>query len=348
MPGQIYDGPRDQRWLMLPSDVTVIGVDTDDREGHVLYDRRVHDPLDENMVAGFMDSTGQLQDIVTRKNGLHPGTKRGNFEVIFGRTRTLHIREAARRMHAKGLGELRIGVVIKRGVSDLDCLKMIAKENQHRRPDDPLNIAVKANRMRTLGVKLKELAQIFKVDPHTMALYLKLLDLDDGVQAAVKAGTIGLRAAAALVSLQRKDQLRVMGELIAAGDVSRDTAARVVAAAVGELPAGDITDAATPDLADAAPASVRPSSPKAAAKARDARIREALYRAPTRGVLRKLLDAHREKTIDVKLPEAVVEWLEWAAGARDPRKIKGLTAALREIDPPKTPKPETAESEAAE
>jgi ParB family chromosome partitioning protein len=91
---QAIAGRRLNAFAVDPDNLIIIGLDTDDGPEHPLYDERVKLPLDESTVLNIM-AIGVKEPVLVRKTD-------GNPEVVDGRRRTMHAREANRRLRELG------------------------------------------------------------------------------------------------------------------------------------------------------------------------------------------------------------------------------------------------------
>jgi len=224
------DAPRRNAFSVDPEDLVVIGIDTQDGTEHPLYDERVHLPMDESLVRNIM-VYGVIQAITVRKDG-------GAVEVVAGRRRVLHAREANRRLVAEGKEPVVVPVLAPRRGSDHELFGVALSENEQRRGDDILVKAAKAARyMEMSGHDEDTCAITFGVTPQTIGNWLKLLDLGKPVQKMVTSGQISATAAAKLASLPRKEQAEEAEKMIADGATTvREATARAARRAGGGAP----------------------------------------------------------------------------------------------------------------
>lgn len=210
MAKQALPGSRLNMFGMDPWDVVVIGIDTDDGPEHPLAEdlERLKAPLDEPFVLDIMDQ-GVLEPVIVRKNG-------DRAEVNVGRLRVLHLREANKRLKAKGRQEWKLPVIVRRS-SDKEALGVTASENSNRRGYSPMQNAKLLNRLLNGGYSLDDAAVKLGVQPNTARNWAALLECHKDVQRAVEAGKIGATAASQLAKLPRAEQLELLPQLLAEG-----------------------------------------------------------------------------------------------------------------------------------
>lgn len=298
MAKQALPGKRGNYFHMEPEDVCVIGHDTDDGPEHPLYDERVKHPLDEGMIVNIMYQ-GVLEPILIRKDGEVP-------EVVAGRRRTLHAREANRRLREQGKATVKIPAIARKG-SDKDMAGIMISENEIRRDDGPLAKARKAAWLEDQGNDAEEIAVIFGVTPQAVKNWLALRECDDVVLQAVEDGLLSATAAAKLAKLDRKAQRASWREMQAEGGKATVKAAEAKTREKKGGSKGEKGGTATVSLAPG-----------------KRRIQAVLAAAQDGG----------------GLEPSVVRALRWVLGEMDSTQIKGLTGLLREIDEEKARKAE--------
>jgi ParB-like chromosome segregation protein Spo0J len=196
-------------WMMDPEDLVLV---VDGKA--VLYDERVEEPYDEEFVQSIMVVVDGAPIGI-----IHPVTGRrdresGKVEIVVGRGRVTGAREANKRYKRQGLPfRIRVPVWIKR-VGDSHALAMLIIENEHRRPDTPLNRARKAQRYINLGHDAKEVAALFGVTAATVKDMLALLEATAVVRDAADAGRVTLRNAYKLSRLEPAEQRKKLAELL--------------------------------------------------------------------------------------------------------------------------------------
>lgn len=211
---QAYEGRgRGQFWWLDPDeDLTIIGLDTDDGpdDDNVLYDERILIPLKESTVVNMM-SIGVQKAIKVRKVKVDGAMRT---EVVEGRRRTMHAREANKRLRAAGEKPIFVPcIIIDKGSDEHMSLVMISC-NEHREDDEPIVRAKKAARMIGRGYDITEVANSFGVSNTAVSNWIKLLGCEPKVVKAVTEGKVTASAATALHGLEKKEQLKQLGKLI--------------------------------------------------------------------------------------------------------------------------------------
>jgi len=298
MAKQILQGKRKDMFYMEPEDVCVVGHDTDDGPEHPLYDERVKHPLDEGMVRNIMYQ-GVIEPIIVRKDGDVP-------QVVAGRRRTLHAREANRRLREQGAETIKLPVLHRKG-TDAAMAGIMISENEVRRDDGPLAKARKAAWLEDQGNDAEEIATIFGVTTQAVKNWLALRECDDVVLQAVEDGLLSATAAAKLAKLDRKAQRASWREMQAEGGKATVKAAEAKTREKKGSTKGEKGGTATVSLAPG-----------------KRRIQAVLAVAETGG----------------GLEPNVVRALRWVLGEADSTQVKGLTGLLREIDEEKARKVE--------
>lgn len=122
-----------------------------------LYDKRVHEAPKETFILNIM-ALGVHTPIKVWKN---PETS--ETEVVFGRKRTLALREANRRLRARGDEPKLIPATILHS-KPAGAIGMMISENEHREEDTTSNRAEKAARMIDRGASLEDAANALGVE----------------------------------------------------------------------------------------------------------------------------------------------------------------------------------------
>jgi ParB family chromosome partitioning protein len=271
-------------FAMDPEALTIVGLDTKDGPEHPLYDERVKKPLLEGLVLNIM-KYGVLEHVLVRKNG-------DQIEVLAGRRRVRHAREANKRLLAEGAVPVLVPCTVKRP-KDAEALGILISENENREGDSPVVRAHKAQRLVDYGQSETEIAVTFGLTTQGVKNLLQVLELSPKVQKAIEAGSISYTAATELRDLTHNDQDVKLDELIASG-------ATTVAEAKRQRTA-------------------RKKGNGGDAGARGAR--------PGVSTLRKV--AENEEFVNELSPDAkaLLAWMLGDEGAA--RRVKGLTALLK-------------------
>ena len=205
------DAPRKDVFMVDPWELTVIGLDTDDKADHPLYDKRVKLPPDEKTVANIKHQ-GVHTPIRVRKNG-------DTIEVVVGRRRVINAREANVELKTEGKEEVRVPCMMAKG-EDADLLGILISENEHRRGDTPMARARKLKKLLDMGRTEDEAANVFGVTKQAVKNWVKLLDLSSKVRKAVDNGKLSASAAIELHALSHEEQDEQLDEAIAAAATS--------------------------------------------------------------------------------------------------------------------------------
>jgi len=203
-----------------------------DDEGHPLYDPRVHLPLEETMVLNIM-AGGIFEPIIVRKNGEHKG--KPIVEVVDGKQRVKHAREANRRLKAQGKEPVLVPAVRRRG-EDADLFGVMVSTNDIRRDDSPLARARKCARYMAFGRTETQASVTFGVTTTTIRSWLELLECSKEVQTAVEKGEMPASIAVKLAKLPREEQPAVLEKLKAQGELHGERGAKEVNGATGHTP----------------------------------------------------------------------------------------------------------------
>lgn len=208
---QAYEGRgRGQYWNLDPDeDLTIIGLDTEDGEEHELYDERIKKPLKEATIVNMM-SIGVQVAVKVRKVKVDGKIRT---EVVDGRGRTRHAREANRRLRKAGDPPLFVPCVVEKGGEEHMANVMISL-NEHREADETVVKAKKAARLLGRGYDLGQVANSFGVTKTAIGNWIKLLECTPKVVKAVTDGKISASAAVALHGLEKKEQLAQLSKLL--------------------------------------------------------------------------------------------------------------------------------------
>jgi ParB family chromosome partitioning protein len=189
-----------------PDQFTLVGIDTDDKEKHPLYDERVHLPVNKSFMLNIME-LGVLEPILCRENGDH-------LEVIVGRQRVKAAREANRILKSKGEKPVTVPYLLKQGFDNSTVMGMMFSENTNRADDDVMLKAEKASRFMKFEPDIDRAAVYFGTNVQTIEMWLRLKGLHPDVQAAVKKGTVSATAAARLYKIPQDEQMKELEKAI--------------------------------------------------------------------------------------------------------------------------------------
>ncbi len=222
------EGTRRSYTMMDPNDLVVIGLDTKDGPEHALYDVRIKLPLDEMLVRNIQ-AYGVLEPVLAVKDG-------DTFQVVAGRRRVLHAREAAKRQEAAGEVVLKVPVLTKRG-EDTYLFGIARSENGMRVNDGALTNARNAQRMLDMGATEQEIAIAFGVKTGAIKEWLTLLGLAPKVRTAVEKGVLSASAAVGLAKLPKEEQETHLEQLLLEGaKPTAETVINKVRVAKGKAP----------------------------------------------------------------------------------------------------------------
>ena len=300
MGGQAYSAPRLQAFYLDPREVVIIGLDTDDGAGHVLYDERIALPVEATDVDNVLKH-GILKPGIIRKEKLPGGQERS--VVIDGRQRTRWARAANERLaetYGEGSDEYRRRMVrvpyLPRQIGAAEQQASVMVAANHHKESDFSTKAKQARRMLDMGMSVREVATDFGVSDAAVGQWLRLLDLSVTMRDAVEQGALTPSAAVQYSDMPHEEQDRVVAEAGNLGVKISTTKAREDRSkrARGEA-------SKSPNVVKPVPASV----------------------------VRKLVD-HEEFMEGLTPSErGLICWLAGHQGMD--RRVKGLRAALKEI-----------------
>jgi len=199
---QSFNAKRGNLWKFDPKDLVLIGLDTDDNEDHELYDKRVFFPLDESTVRNIM-KFGVKQSVTFRNNNGVP-------EVVDGRRRVLHAREANKRLEE--IGDPPVFVPANLDYGDDNYFSSVSISlNEIRLNDDLMTKAEKAVKLlQRNGGDIEDVAMAFGVSSMTIRNWIKLPELANPVKDAIVDGKISASAASKLHGMPKKDQVAAL------------------------------------------------------------------------------------------------------------------------------------------
>lgn len=199
MAKKALNASRLNAFAMDPTDLTIVGYDTEDGPEHPLWDDRV-EKLESTMYSDFVDSIieqGVLQPVRVRKNG-------EVVEVVVGRRRTLGARLANKRLAEVGGESVKVPTMLYRG-KDTSAQSAVLIENEQRVNDSPLVLARKIARLEQRA-DMRTAAKAAGVSPAEAKRLLRLLDLADPVAEMVDDGRLRAATALTLLDLPRDEQ----------------------------------------------------------------------------------------------------------------------------------------------
>lgn len=233
MGGQAFTGKRLQGFWKDPNEFVLVGIDTDDGEGHPLYDKRLLMPLKEETVLSIMEH-GVIQPVLVQNNG-------GQAEVLDGRRRIQHAREANKRLRKAKMTPVQVSFLVRRPRSDAERLGIGVMANELREDDSMMQKAEKAEHLANLGQEDEAIAGWFGVSAQTIRSWRKLLDASSKIHKAIENGKISATAATKLARMKREKQDEALAEMIESGNTTVAAAADRNRAASGKTPKASST-----------------------------------------------------------------------------------------------------------
>lgn len=224
----------------------------------------------------------------------------GSVEKIDGKDRIVVVDGRTRTLAAREAGLSEVSVTIKKG--NLFGLSFLANLGAHG--ETPLAIAKAAAKMVEAGDSLETIATFLQVGIPMVRIYLSLNELEPSVRGLVEKGEMSMTAASKLKGLSPEEQKKAVEEMRARGELS-------VAAA----------------------SQVRASKQRKNGR----RKTDVAASVPKKRVLRRLVEAFDEKELEAKVDVKSDFWLgvKFSQGLINPRSIKGLSDAIREVSPKK-------------
>jgi len=214
MAAALMPAKRGNLYQLDPNEPYIIGLDTKDGPDHELWDERIKLPLEESMVVNIM-AIGVKETCLIRHN-----KAAGRYEVVDGRRRVMHAREANKRL--KKAGEELVYVPCMLEAGDETHMQGVAISlNEIRKDDDTLVKAEKCMRLlQRNGNDYKAAANRFGVSVAAIKNWAKVAELTPKVKKAVAAGEISASAAAELHGLEKEAQISKLDKLIGAAKAS--------------------------------------------------------------------------------------------------------------------------------
>jgi ParB family transcriptional regulator, chromosome partitioning protein len=204
------DGSSMNAYKVDPDNLVVVGIDTNDGPEHPLYDERIELPIDPMMVENII-ALGVREPVIVRKN-----KESGEPEVVDGRRRVLHAREANKMLKEQGKDELQIPVIISTD-SEEKVIGMSISLNELRLQDTMMTKARKAARLTERGMSDEEVGVYFGVTRVAIGQWKKLLSLSKKVQKLINDGKVSATAAAKLADLEGEEQEKAIEEILSEG-----------------------------------------------------------------------------------------------------------------------------------
>ena len=195
MAKQVFNAQRKTVFMMDPSDVVIIGIDTDDGPEHPLWDNRIK----LEVPVEFVDNVameGVLQTIDVAKIG-------ESAVVVNGRQRVRAARVANETLKSLGQELIKVPVMVVQSDEKVTVRKGMSA-NAHSRPDSPLDQARRIQKLLAHGGTKKEaMVAIGAKTVQTVEDRLRLLELPSHIQDRIDSGEIS--ATQALDALRSGD-----------------------------------------------------------------------------------------------------------------------------------------------
>ena len=176
---------------------------SDDKSGFCHASRNAA-PLVEALVLNIL-LRGVIEPVVVRMNG-------EDIEVIDGRRRVLHAREANRRLREAGGDLIRVPFIV-RGGSEVDLLGIASSAQMHEE-ESPYEKACHLDRLMSRGKSIEEASIDVGVSVHRAKELLVILTTSDVVQKAVEEKVIPASAVKHLSKLPHEEQEKRVKELV--------------------------------------------------------------------------------------------------------------------------------------
>lgn len=199
-----------------PEDLIIIGLDTDDREEHPLFDERAHFAANQALVSNIL-VYGIQHPVLVRKEA-------GQMYVVDGRQRVKAARIAAQRSTEAGEYAVKVPIRESKG-DDKRVAGIMVSTNEQRREDTALDKAFKAARLLDLVGNEEEVCLAFGRSKTTIRNWLSLAAADTRIHAAIKAQTLSTQAGVELSKLPREEQVEQLAKLQSAMTGGRITEA---------------------------------------------------------------------------------------------------------------------------
>ena len=298
MGGQAFKAPRLNGFKLDPNEVIIVGGDGPNDVSQKDEEGNTHYLYDERVE--MMLSEEFILNIMAlgiKKNVIVE--KIGGLAfVVDGRQRVRAAREANRRLAKLGEPPHRVPVVLQGGEESL-IMTIGISTNEFNHNDPPLTKARKAQRLRDRGLTPDEIALAFGVSTKAISNWEKMLSLAPPVKKAAQKGLISPSAAAQLHDLPAAEQKTQLDKLLEE------------AKATGKTP--------TIKQVKTASKTAKGQNPNA---------------APSKKVLRAIVEGHKEHAPTLSLD--FIAGVAFAIGARDPKSVNGLTAAVKSVQEAKT------------
>lgn len=202
MSKQALQGKRIDVFMMEPTDLTIVGLDTDDGPENPLWDERINLKVSEAMVNNMM-LLGVLETVlVTKVNG--------SPVVIDGRQRVRAAREANKRFAAVGSDKhILVPCMVRKG-GELSLVGAGYSANEIRQNNDALTNARNLERFINMGGTEKEAAVYFGVTTQTISNWLKVACASVEEQKAIADGAMSAQDVVKQASKPRVERVQAV------------------------------------------------------------------------------------------------------------------------------------------
>lgn len=188
-----------------PKNIHIVGLDDTQGEDALLYDERISLEVDDNLVKNIK-MYGIQSPVICRNDD-------GNFVVVDGRQRVRAARRANEELSAGGEVTLKVPVITVMA-EDRVVSGIMVSTNEIRRADAILTKARKAARLFNQGLSHEEVSVSFGCSIQTIRNYLRLVQADPAVHAAVEENKISASVGLELSLLGRDEQLAELAKLL--------------------------------------------------------------------------------------------------------------------------------------
>lgn len=205
-----------EKVLLLDPEEVVLRTDKE----HPLYDPRAESKIEPAFVTN-LKINGLIHPVTVRKfqdKGVN------KWEVVAGRRRTLHLRQANKELKKSGSVLIPLKAIEVIG-DDLQAIGIKVSENSWRKDDTFVAKARQAAQLLNMGMDVEGVANTLNVTGQTVRNYKAILGCDPAVIKAVEAGKIPASLAAVeLAKLDKADQKAALASLLESGAVKGEAA----------------------------------------------------------------------------------------------------------------------------
>jgi ParB-like chromosome segregation protein Spo0J len=181
---QALQGKRKDTFLIDPTELVIIGLDTKDGPEHPLYDRRIKKPVPESFIAN-VEMEGVIKTIDVIKVA-------GNAVVAEGRQRTRAAREANVRRAAMSLPPILVPVSVI-STDDEGTVRRGISANSNWVRETPIDQAYRIDKfLRLGGTKTEAMTAVGAPNLQTVDTLLRLLLLPETIRDQVDRGEVSV------------------------------------------------------------------------------------------------------------------------------------------------------------